>query len=86
MKNKTFVGNLPQFAKKTHPSCTDDEESIFTLEALYREINKLKDSKAIGVDRVSLIIVNQFRNVLPVQSLIIFKRVSSKALFLFSES
>ena len=41
------------FLKNTFILRNDDEKAIhivFTSEALYREINNLKDNKAIGVD------------------------------------
>ncbi len=49
---------LSHFASKTCTSCNDDGKAIFTLEALNREIDYLKDYKAIDVDKASPIILN----------------------------
>ena len=35
--------------------CNDDGDAIFTLEALYLEIAKLKDNKAIGVNKAIIL-------------------------------
>ena len=40
VKEKTFDENLPHFASRTCTSCNDDGETIFTLDALYQEIDK----------------------------------------------
>ena len=53
MKDKTVDEGLPHFAQRIGTSCNDDGEAIFTLEAVFREIDKLKENKAIGLGRAS---------------------------------
>ena len=50
VKEKTVDESLPYFASRTCTSCNDDGETRFTLEALYQDIDKSKDNKAIGQD------------------------------------
>ena len=49
MQDETVDVSLLHFAQRTGTSCNDDGKAIFTLEALHREIDNLKDKKAIGV-------------------------------------
>ena len=59
MKEKTVDEGLPHFASRTCTSCNDDGMVIFTMEALYQEIDNLKDNEAIGVDKASPIILKR---------------------------
>ena len=52
------IGNRGNVNRKISESFNDDGETIFTLEAL-QEIDKLKDNKAIGVDKASLVILKR---------------------------
>ena len=49
-----------------------DGKAIFSLEALYREIDNLKDNKAIGMDKASHIILKKCKAALSRPWLIIF--------------
>ena len=56
MKEETVCEGIPHFSSRTCRSCNDDGRDIFTLEALSRETDNLKDKKAIGVDKACPII------------------------------
>ena len=47
VKDKTVKEGLPHFAHRTCTSCNDDGEAIFTLDALYQKIDKLKITKLL---------------------------------------
>ena len=85
VKEKTVDEGLPHFASRTCTSCNDDGETIFTLEALYQEIDKLKDNKAKG-KRLVLSSWRDARLLYRNRCLLFSKRVSLKALFLISGS
>ena len=80
VRDKTVDGYLPQYAQRTCTSCSDDGESIFTLEALYRKNDKLKDNKVIGVDKTSPIILKKCEAALSRPLLIIFKKNFSEGI------
>ena len=74
MKEKTVDEGLPQVACRICTSCNDDRKAIFTLETLYREIDNLKDNKAIDVDKDSPAIMKRCKAALSRPLLIIFKK------------
>ena len=80
VKEKTVDDGLPHFASRTCISCNDDGKNIFTLEALYREIDNLKDNKAIGVDKASPIILKRCKDALSRPLLIIFQMSFSEGI------
>ena len=86
MKEKTVDESLPHFASRTCTSCNDDGKTIFTLEALYQEIDKLKDNKAIGIDKASPIILKRYRAALSRPLLIIFQKSFSEGIVPYSGS
>ena len=43
--------SFPHFAQRTCTSCDNDENTIFSIEALHREIDRLEENQAIGEDR-----------------------------------
>ena len=59
VKYKAVYECLSHFTHRTCTSCNDDEDAILTLEALYQEIDKLKDNKDIHVEKASLIILKR---------------------------
>ena len=77
VKEKTVDEGLPHFASRTCTSCNDDGETIFTLEALYQEIDKLKD---IVVDKTSPIILKRCKAALSKPLLIIFQKRFSECI------
>ena len=66
--------------RSTSTSCNDDGKTIFTLEALYQEIDKLKDNKAICVDKASTIILKRCKAALSRPLLIIFQKSFSEGI------
>ena len=80
VKDKAVDEGLPHFAHRTCTSCNDDGEAIFTLEALYQEIEKLKDNKAIHVDKASSIMLKRCKAVLLGPLLIIFQKSFSECI------
>ena len=66
---------LLHFAQRNCTKCDVDENNIFTLKALHREIDKLKDYKAISVDKTSPYILKGCKAAL-LRPLIIFFRKS----------
>ena len=86
VKDKTVDEGLLYFASRTSTSCNDDRKAIFTLETLHREIDNLKDNKAIEIDKASPIILKRCKDALSRPLLIFSRRVSLKALFLVSGS
>ena len=53
VRDKNVDRELPHFTQRTGTECNDDENKIFTLEALYQAIDRLIEDKAIGVDKTS---------------------------------
>ena len=53
VKDNEVDHSLPHFAQRNCTSCDDDANTIFSLEAMQREIDRLADNKAIGEDRLS---------------------------------
>ena len=80
VKDKTVEEGLPHFASRTCISCNDDGKAIFTLEALHREIDNLKDNKAIGVDKASPVILKRCKAALSEPLLIIFQKSFSEGI------
>ena len=79
VKDKTVEEGLPHFASRTCTSCNDDGKAIFTLEALHREIDNLKDNKAIGLDKASPVILKRCKAALSEPLLIIFQKSFSES-------
>ena len=53
VKEKTVDEGLSHFTHRC-TSCNDDGDAKFSLEALYQEIDKLKDNNPIVMDKASL--------------------------------
>ena len=80
MKAQTADEGLAHFAQRIGSSCNDDGQAIFILEALYREIDKLKVNKTIGVDRASPVILKRWKTALAKPMLIIFLKSFSEGI------
>ena len=61
--------SLPHFAQRT--CCDDDGNTIFSLEALQREIERLEDNKVIGEDRTNPLVLKRCKTTLSRPMLII---------------
>ena len=83
VREKTVDEGLLHFGHRTRISCNDDGEAIFTLEALYQENGKLKENKAIGVDKASTIILKRCKATLSAPLLIILQKNFSESLVLY---
>ena len=73
VKEKTVDEGIPHFASRTCTSCNDDGKAIFTLEALYQEIDNPTDNKGIGIDKTSPIILKRCNAALSIPLFIIFQ-------------
>ena len=82
MKEKYVDIGFYHFASRTCTS-NDDGKAIFSLEALDREIENLKDNKYIGLDKVCPIILKRCKAAQSRPLLLFSRRASLKALFLF---
>ena len=47
-KDNEVYHSLPHFAQRTCTSYDDDENTIFLIDALHQEIDRLEENKAIG--------------------------------------
>ena len=86
MKEKTVDEGLPQFANRTCTSCNVDGKAIFTLEALFQEIDNLKDNRAIGVEKARPIILKRWKAALSRPFFIIFQKSFSEGIVIISGS
>ena len=80
VKDKTVDECLPHITHRTCTSCNDDGDAIFTLETLYKEIDKLKDNKAIGLEKASPIILKRCKDALSRPLIIIFQKSFSEGI------
>ena len=80
VKDNEVDHSLPHFAQRTCTICDDDENTIFSLEALHREIDRLEENKAIGEDRASPFVLKRCKTALSKPLLIIFRKSFSEGI------
>ena len=80
MKDKNVDRELPHFTQRTGTECKDDENKIFTLEALYQAIDRLIDETAIGFDKTSPFILKGCKIAISAHLLIIFRKSFSEGI------
>ena len=74
MKDNEVKNCLPYFDQRTCTNCDDDANTIFSLEALHQENEKLEENKAISKDRASSFMQKRCQTAISKPLLIIFRK------------
>ena len=80
VKDNEVDQSLPHCAQRTCTRCDDDANTIFSLETLHREIDRLKENKAIGEDTASPFVLKRSKTALSSRLLIIYRKSFSEGI------